>query len=48
MIEFLSLKLKALVSRISVVGALQVRPPSVDRFTNMAESMLPVDEARVM
>ena len=44
--EFLSLKLKTLSSRISVTGGLQVSPPSVDRLTSMAESF-PAEVLRV-
>jgi len=32
-IEFLSLKLNTLFSSISLIGALQCRPPSVERLT---------------
>ena len=46
MIEFLSLKLKVLSSSISLMGALQCRPPSVDLLTSSAES-LPAEVARV-
>jgi hypothetical protein len=44
--EFLSLKLKTLSCSMSVTGAAQVRPPSVDLFTYRAESF-PADVARV-
>src|SRR5437899_5925109 len=37
--EFLSLKLKGLSSSMRTVGALHVRPPSVDLFTSIAESL---------
>src|SRR5258706_15962765 len=43
--EFLSLKLKALSSLISEIGAPQCRPPSVDRLTSSSES-LPAELAR--
>src|SRR5918994_7054769 len=40
-IEFFSLKRLGVSSRMSVTGALQVSPPSVDLLTSMASGLLP-------